>query len=289
MTASEHRARARAALAGNWPWAVLTSLVAMITGAIANSGANFEIQISETDFISLESIPEAIQTLLVSVLGYSMIIGVLSGIVATIVQLIIGGVTGIGYRKYLLNLVDGQEATFEQMFSQFHRLGQALLVRVIRWAASGAIPVALLTALVPMLAAGLDLLAIGAFVLLLVALCAMVYVDYGLAVAEFIMADEESCGAVDALKRSWTMMDGRRWDLFVLELSFIGWSLLTIFTFGLGGLVLTPYVQAATASFYRELRPKIVPDHAVNDGYSDYAGITAGCEELPGGTIGIEE
>lgn len=288
MTASEHRARARAALKGNWPWAVLTSFVAMITGAIVGSGAEFNIDLYETEGFALGDLPAAVQTLVVSVLGQAVIVGTIVALLVMIAQLIIGGVTGIGYRKYLLNLMDGQEATFEQMFSQFHRLWQAVLVRVLRWAIGGVIPVALLTALVPMLVLG-DLLAYGIFVLVIVALVVMIYLDYGFAAAEFIMAEEENCGAVDALKRSWNLMNGNRFRLWCLELSFIGWGILTAFTFGIGGLVLTPYVQMAQASFYRELRPRNVPDHAVNDGYSDYAGITAGYEELPGGTTGIEE
>lgn len=94
-------------------------------------------------------------------------------------------------------------------------------------------------------------------IVMIVLLCVVLYVDYGFAMAEFIMAEDENCRAVDAMKRSWAMMEGRRWDLFVLGLSFFGWSLLTVFTCGLGGVVLTPYVQMAQASFYREICPRV--------------------------------
>lgn len=282
MTASEHRARAREALKGNWPWAVLSSFVAVLVGAISSSGGDFEINLSQSETISISSLPEALQSVLTTVLGATAVGAVIAAVLIMAVKLIVGGAVGIGYRGYLLNLVDGQTAEFNQLFSQFHRLGQAVLVRGIRWAVSGAIPVAALTTLVPMLAAGMDLLAIGAFVVLLAAMCVMIYVEYGFEMCEYIMAEDESCGAVDALKQSWRMMDGNRWRLFCLELSFIGWSILASFTFGIGGLFLTPYVHTAVTSFYRELRPRAVPDYTVNDGYTDNG-------QFPDGYTGTEE
>lgn len=37
------------------------------------------------------------------------------------------------------------------------------------------------------------------------------------------------------------------------DFSFIGWSILCSFTLGIGNLWMTPYKQAATAAFYREV------------------------------------
>ena len=46
-------------------------------------------------------------------------------------------------------------------------------------------------------------------------------------------------------------MKNRRWKLFCLQISFIGWSILCVFTFGIGMLWLTPYIQLAIISFYK--------------------------------------
>ena len=52
-------------------------------------------------------------------------------------------------------------------------------------------------------------------------------------------------------------MDGHKWELFCLELSFIGWVLLAGITFGVGGIFLAPYMKAAYAAFYRDkISPK---------------------------------
>ena len=50
------------------------------------------------------------------------------------------------------------------------------------------------------------------------------------------------------------MMNGNKWRLFKLEFSFIGWTLLCVLTLGIGAAFLIPYVNAATAEFYVELK-----------------------------------
>lgn len=57
----------------------------------------------------------------------------------------------------------------------------------------------------------------------------------------------------EAHKQSKQMMYGHRFQLFCLQLSFIGWDILATLAFGIGYLWLTPYKQAATAAFYREV------------------------------------
>lgn len=49
-------------------------------------------------------------------------------------------------------------------------------------------------------------------------------------------------------------MDGHKWRLFCLHLSFIGWWLLCILTLGIGTLWLAPYSQNSTAAFYEDLK-----------------------------------
>lgn len=268
MTASEHRARAREALRGNWPWAVLTTLVASLLGGISGASVNLDLNLPEMEGISLDQIPGTIQTLLVGVVGSAVVVGIVVGVA----RMILGGVVGIGYRCYLLGLIDGAEASFQQLFSQFHRLGQAVLLRVLRWAVSALSLLAVL-ALSAVLYLIEELLALAAFVLILVWCGVMIYVEYSFAVSEFIMAEDEHCGAIDAMKRSWQMMDGNRYRLWCLELSFIGWAILAGFTLGIGGLFLNPYQQVACASFYRELKPRRTSHTAVNDGVPHYTSL----------------
>ena len=56
-----------------------------------------------------------------------------------------------------------------------------------------------------------------------------------------------------AIERSMKLMDGHKWQLFVLELSFLGWGILCMFTFGIGFLWLEPYMVTTYAEFYKNL------------------------------------
>ncbi|WP_018143324.1 DUF975 family protein [Alloscardovia criceti] len=59
--------------------------------------------------------------------------------------------------------------------------------------------------------------------------------------------------STEAIKASKEMMRGHKGELFVLDLSFIGWYLLVGITFGLAGLYVLPYHQATRAAYYRAL------------------------------------
>jgi uncharacterized membrane protein len=74
------------------------------------------------------------------------------------------------------------------------------------------------------------------------------------AMVPFILEDEPTLSAEETLRRSSAMMAGHKWDLFVLYLSFIGWWILSILTFGIGFFFLTPYVRATVAAFYEDLK-----------------------------------
>lgn len=65
-----------------------------------------------------------------------------------------------------------------------------------------------------------------------------------------IMKDNPGLGATEALQKSHEMMKGHRMEYFLLNLSFIGWALLCLLTFGIGFLVLAPYVSATNAVYY---------------------------------------
>ena len=50
------------------------------------------------------------------------------------------------------------------------------------------------------------------------------------------------------------MMNGHKWDLFVLQLSFFWWFLLVMVTLGIAAIYVTPYISATTANFYNSIK-----------------------------------
>ncbi|MBS9338776.1 DUF975 family protein [Fructobacillus sp. M2-14] len=67
-------------------------------------------------------------------------------------------------------------------------------------------------------------------------------------------ANGEDIRFIDAITRSRELMDGHKWELFVLYLSFLGWGIVVFFTFGIGTLWLTPYMNMTLAGFYDHLK-----------------------------------
>ncbi|MCL2360793.1 MAG: DUF975 family protein [Defluviitaleaceae bacterium] len=71
----------------------------------------------------------------------------------------------------------------------------------------------------------------------------------------YILADCPNVTAKEALKLSMRMTDGHKAKLFVLGLSFIGWFLLSSFTFGILAIVfVNPYMSTSFAGYYVELK-----------------------------------
>ncbi len=82
--------------------------------------------------------------------------------------------------------------------------------------------------------------------------------QYSYSQAYLIYYDEYSQTGVppkylDSITKSRQIMDGYKAQLFILDLSFIGWHILSIFTLGIGYLWLTPYISATKAAFYNNL------------------------------------
>lgn len=59
---------------------------------------------------------------------------------------------------------------------------------------------------------------------------------------------------LDTITASRRLMDGHKMELFLLQLSFIPWHILSIVTFFIGYLWLNPYISATTAAFYNNLK-----------------------------------
>ena len=80
--------------------------------------------------------------------------------------------------------------------------------------------------------------------------------SYEYAMIPYILADDAEISSKAAFKKAREMMKGNKWRLFKLNLSFIGWELLCGLTLGIGMFFLLPYIHAANAEFYVELKNK---------------------------------
>lgn len=86
---------------------------------------------------------------------------------------------------------------------------------------------------------------------------------FSYALTPYILLDEPELTARQAITRSCEIMEGRRWKLFCLYLSFIGWGILSILTFGIGILWLVPYMNASVAAFYEDARAEYEAENSI--------------------------
>lgn len=79
--------------------------------------------------------------------------------------------------------------------------------------------------------------------------------SYSYRLVPYILAEEPGMNSKEAFRLSRAMMNGNKWHAFLLDLSFIGWEILNIFTLGILGLFyIQPYRATASAEMYITLR-----------------------------------
>ena len=77
--------------------------------------------------------------------------------------------------------------------------------------------------------------------------------SYSYFMTEYIMVYNKEISGLDAITESRRLMNGKKFRLFSLHFSFIGWWLLVIITFGIGLIFLMPYIKMAEAEFALEI------------------------------------
>ena len=75
----------------------------------------------------------------------------------------------------------------------------------------------------------------------------------------YIVAENPNISASNAIKLSQKMMDGHKWECFLLELSFIGYGILGILTLGISSIIFSNgYTSLTYAEYYAALRKKYI-------------------------------
>lgn len=72
--------------------------------------------------------------------------------------------------------------------------------------------------------------------------------------AFFLYADNQDKLPMEYLTDSKKMMQGYKMDYFIFQLSFIGWILLSLITFGIALIYVIPYISISEAIYYDELK-----------------------------------
>lgn len=175
---------------------------------------------------------------LVAYFAVMMIINIASSITCGIAAIIISGPMMFGFYRICVNVVKGKKnVDLEELFVGFKE---------------------------GFLNAFLVYLMMSLFTLLWSLLCFIpgIVKSYSYAMAPYILQDDPTKDWNKCINESKEMMKGHRWQLFCLDLSFIGWEMLGFLCCCIGIVFVYPYIEVARANFYMALKAMNEPEPA---------------------------
>ncbi len=215
---SDYRAEARAALQGQWNNAALAVFVVFVIAGLFSAGSTIS---GDNLFLksSLGGLEVVVSILLFMPLQFGLFAGLLSLSRAASSETTFGEAPVAPFESMVAN--------FKKDYSRYVQAGFLSLLAEI--------------------GLGIVTLFIGTIIL-----------SYAYAMIPFLLNDYPELTPKEACRTSREMMRGHKWDLFVLDLTFIGWYLLAFLSLGIGMLWLSPYVNTARARFYDDLKSSVI-------------------------------
>ena len=225
MKSKELRKRAWESLKGKYWMAFIVIIVTGLIGSIGNAFVSFGQELGEV--LGMVDPAEMDSTMMIGALVLNGVV-IISAIIGALFSLFVTNAITVGVSNYFIKNTDSKPS-LKDAFSGFkvkykRNIGTLLLVgiKTVLWTLLFVIP--------------------------------GIIKAYEYAIIPYILADDPEITSKDAFKKAKQMMNGNKWRLFKLELSFFGWFVLCVLTLGIGTFFLLPYVNAANAEFYAELK-----------------------------------
>lgn len=101
--------------------------------------------------------------------------------------------------------------------------------------------------------AGFGGLAVVGFIGYIASIIYAIVKGYLYSLSYYVLYDNPDKSGKEIVETSEEMMRGNRWSFFWLSLTFIGWTILSVFTLYIGFLWLIPYIMVSFVCFYEAL------------------------------------
>ena len=233
MGTSDYKRIGKSSLEGKWGVAIGAYFVALLLGGtLAESSSNVSIDLGDlSTIVEGTGFDPQFRTVILTVTALVASFG----LAFSMARLFIGSIVCVGYSQFNIDVIDGKEVKFGRLFSWFNKdqWGKAVCTNLFR--------------------------ILFTFLWMLLFIIPGIIAAYGYSMTGFILAENPDLSPREAIRRSKELMDGHKFELFCLWLSFIGWDILTVLTLGVLSIWVGPWKQAATAAFYRDLAPLHVP------------------------------
>ena len=193
-------------------------------------GLNFEIRISDYDFSTYEDMVRFMQSIQKQMIAHFHPSAF--AVILAVALWMMNAMVNIGHMIYALHITREEKADYGNLLDGFSIFGRAILLSVLQF------------------------LIIYLFALLLI--IPGIYMAYRYRQAVFLLIDHPERSPIECLRASGELMRGHKWELFILDLSFIGWILVQSL-FPPFAIWLRPYQTLTYANYYRTLRGEPVP------------------------------
>ena len=142
-----------------------------------------------------------------------------------LIALLLGGVISVGLCRFLLDMATKRrEPRFDTLFSSFNIYLKTLGLNIL-------ITLAVLAGTLLFIVPG-------------------IIVSLMFSQAFYILSEDPSKSITQCINESVNLMSGHKWELFYLNLTFIGWWLLSLVTLGIAALWVAPYQKLTEANYY---------------------------------------
>ena len=180
--------------------------------------------------ISIKEMKERAKAYLKDQWGMLTLIELIANLLMSVANLLLGGPITMSLTKTTVNVAKGEKVDLESLFSGFSDFLKLFLLYLVN--------------------------AIYVFLWSILFIIPGIIASLSYSMSYFILIENPDLTYDEARKRSVEMMKGNKGKLFRLYLSFIGWYILSYFTFGILLLFAMPYIRMTLYQFYLSIAPE---------------------------------
>ena len=146
----------------------------------------------------------------------------------TVIVALLGVLLGAGYYLYHLGIRRGEEMPYLTLFDGFSFAGKLILLALVRY--------------------------IFVFLWSMLFIIPGIIAAYRYRFAVYNLCENPEMGVMDAINMSKAQTAGFKWQLFVLDLSFLGWQILCGLTLGILYIWIQPYIFQTDIGYFQQIK-----------------------------------
>lgn len=214
-----------------WPAVLVCFIAGILNGSFINNGSQARLQLNRNNLDAPSWSADALNPRFIGVFFLILMIALVMFAVFTLLSIFVGNIILVGKFNYFLeSRYQGQSAGVGRLFFGFSG-GHYVNVMKCMFFRN-----------------------LFTFLWSLLLIFPGIYKHYEYYMVPYLLAEYPDMDRREAFQRSKELMDGNKFDTWVLELSFIGWLFLGALMCGIGVIFVNPYYEATFMELYLNLK-----------------------------------